>query len=163
MIEGDMPILPTHARKVAALTAVDGARTEYRSQVVEGLVLECLPSGKRTWRLRYQVGRGQLRQQRKFEVGNADNVALAQAEKRARELLAQIQVEGRDPQAEKLAPVENDFSSVVQSWTEWQKNSGKRSWQRNRRQFVIHVKGPSARRQPDRSQSATSPQYSIKC
>jgi Arm DNA-binding domain len=138
--EGDMPVLPTHARKVAAITLIDGARTEYRSTEVEGLVLECLPSCKRTWRLRYHVGRGKLRQQRKFEIGNADNVTLAQAEKRARELLAQVQVEGRDPQAEKHAPAESDFSSVVQSWTEWQEGNGKRSWKRNISAFAIHVK-----------------------
>ena len=114
-----------HTRaEVDALKVIDGRRTEYTSTVVDGLILDCLPTGKRSWRLRYQVGIGRARKRRKFLIGNADNISLAAAEKKAREVLASVQVEGRDPQAEKVAPAGMTFGDVIAGWTSWQRNNG---------------------------------------
>lgn len=134
-----MPNLPHNARLVSSLRAVAGQRTIYRSDTVAGLELDCFPSGKRIWRVRYRVGRGTARKFRAFKIGDANAVTLGQAIDKAREVLADVQVEGRDPQAEKVAP-KSDFNSVIQGWTEWQKLNGRRTWERNRRQYELHVK-----------------------
>jgi integrase len=139
-MQAAMPTLPHNARLVETLKALDGKRTQYRSQSVIGLELECLASGKRTWRVRYRVGRGKARRFRAYKIGDADVVSLGEAVDEARRLLAKVQVEGRDPHAERASPGRGDFDAVVAGWTAWQKNNGRRTWQRNQRQYELHVK-----------------------
>ena len=110
-----MPTLPHNQRAIDALAPPAAGRDQYRSQVVVGLELEIMESGKRTWRLRYRVGRGRSRKFRAFTIGDAKNIKLGPAIDRARELLAAVQLEGRDPQKERTVSGDT-FDDLFTDW-----------------------------------------------
>lgn len=73
------------------------SRTAYRDEVLRGLVLRVWPSGGRSFAVEYShAGRP-----RRFTLGAAPPLTLAEARARARAVLAEV-LAGRDPQAEKV-------------------------------------------------------------
>jgi integrase len=95
---------PNH-RQVQAAKAVDGKRTRYMIQGVQGLMLDVAPRGSRYWYVRYQMPGLAKRTFRFYRIGNARSISLADAVKRAGKVLHQVEYDGRDPYQERLEPV----------------------------------------------------------
>lgn len=96
-----MPILKPNHRQILAAKPIDGKKTRYRIEGVPGLWLYVSPSGVRTWYARYQIGSGKARQERWFRIGDAKSVDLARAIKRSKAIVSEVDVESRDPHAER--------------------------------------------------------------
>ena len=58
-------------------------------------------SGSRFWYVRYQPGGRNSRRFRYYKIGDATSVSLEKATKRAHDVLNAVQVEERDPIAER--------------------------------------------------------------
>lgn len=113
-----MPLLARNHRQIASAKAVDGKRTQYRIEGVAGLVLDVRPSGSRTWFVRYQNGSRTTRRFRWYKVGDATAIGLAQATERAKEIMAAVQDERRDPVQERVE-AENDTLTFGELFEEW--------------------------------------------
>ncbi len=74
-----MPALKRNHRHVIAARAIDGKRTQYRIEGVNGLVLDVRANGKRTWFVRYQPGGRKSRTFRWYKIGDATTIGLADA------------------------------------------------------------------------------------
>jgi integrase len=83
-------------KNVMSLPAGPGGRAEYTDLVRRGLVLRVTAKGARTYCVRYGA------QGRRFTIGSANDVSLADARRKARELLSSVQLENADPQRDKL-------------------------------------------------------------
>lgn len=89
-----MSIIGLTAKKLKSLTCPPGkAKENVWDAGCKGLMLELRGSGGKTWYLRYVDARGKPRQHR---LGDADDITLDQARKRADELRGQIAL-GVDP------------------------------------------------------------------
>ena len=133
-----MPVLPHNQRAIDGLIAVDGKRTAYQSTVVIGLVLEVMPSGARSWRLRYRTAGGRRGKTRAFTIGDAKVVRLGPALDKARELLASVQLNGHDPQS-----AHNDgrsFDDLFDAWLERHAKIKKKSWRHDEEMYRRHVR-----------------------
>lgn len=96
-MKGDCVVRLTD-KNVRTLPAVAGRRTEYTDALLTRFQLRVKPSGHRSYSVIYGSGA----QRRRFTVGSADTLTLAQARDKARQILAQAEL-GDDPQAEKIA------------------------------------------------------------
>lgn len=96
-----MPSLKANHRQILAAKPVDGKKTRYRIEGVPGLWLYVSPTGARTWYARYQIGSGALRRERWFRIGDANSIPLATATLRAKSVDTEVDVEDRDPHAER--------------------------------------------------------------
>lgn len=134
-----MPKLPHNQRAIEGLTAQSGQRTTYTSTVVSGLMLEVMPSGTKTWRLRYRTPGGRKGRTRTFTIGDARSIKLGPAIDRARELKAAIQLEGRDPQQERYAS-DASFDALVTDWLERHARAKKKSWRHDEALYLRHIK-----------------------
>lgn len=140
-----MPILPHNQRAIDALKPTPD-RVLYRSEVVTGLVLEVMPSGKKTWRVRYRTPGGRQGKTRAFTIGDASIIKLGPALDKAKEILAAVQVEGRDPHAEKAAiPAGGSFEALFVDWLERHAKVKKKSWQHDADMYRRHVHGRMGR------------------
>ncbi|MFT5508871.1 MAG: integrase [Hyphomicrobiaceae bacterium] len=134
-----MPILPHNQRAIDGLKPTPD-RVLYRSESVTGLVLEVMPSGKKTWRVRYRTPGGRRGKTRAFTIGDAAVVKLGPALDKAKEILAAVQVEGRDPHAEKAAiPAGGSFEALFADWFERHAKVKKKSWQHDADMYRRHV------------------------
>lgn len=113
-----MPTLKANHRQVLAAKPIDGKKTRYRIEGVPGLWLYVSPSGVRTWYARYQIGSGKTRQERWFRIGDAASVSLATATEQAKAVDARVDVEDRDPHAERELR-RADTMTVGQLFDEW--------------------------------------------
>ncbi len=127
-------------RAIDALKPIDGKRTTYVSEVVVGLVLEAMPSGAKSWRVRYRTNGGRQGRTRAFTIGDASIIKLGPALDRAREVLAAVQTEGRDPQSEKQA-VGDTFGALFLDWLERHAKAKKKSWKHDEEMYYRHVEG----------------------
>lgn len=135
-----MPRLPHNQRAIDGLTALDGKRTTYWSEVVTGLTLEVMPNGKRTWRARYRTRGGRQGKSRAFTIGDAKIIKLGPAVDRAKEVLAAVQVEGRDPHAERTSqPAGGSFEAVFVDWLERHAKVKKKSWKNDDEMYRRHL------------------------
>lgn len=96
-----MPTLKANHRQILATKPIDGKKTRYRIEGAPGLWLSVSPTGVRTWYARYQIGSGKTRQERWFRIGDAKSVELSKAIERAKSIDAEVDVEDRDPHAER--------------------------------------------------------------
>jgi integrase len=133
-----MPILPHNQRAIDGLGAVANKRTTYRSEVVLGLVLEVMPSGSRSWRLRYRTAGGRRGRTRACTIGDAKVIKLGPAVDKARELLAAVQLEGRDPQQSRHSG--QSFEALFEDWLARHAKVKKKSWQHDEDMFHRHLK-----------------------
>lgn len=122
-----MPTLTLTARQVDSLRPTT-KRVEYIDQKLPGLALRVMPTGAKSWTVRYRH-RGRLR---RLTLGSASVIALAEARERVRELLHKAS-KGADPATEKqagrTAQTIGDLSELY--ITKWAKPR-KRSWKADR-------------------------------
>ena len=147
-MEAALPTLPNHPRVVAKAQAIEGRRTRYAIEGVKGLMLDCKPSGERTWFARYQVGHGAHRTERfyrlgSFAVGDDDYRTLGQAIDAAAELRVEAKKHKRDRFAEERTPVVEGitFDMLFVRWIERHAKVHKKSWQADVGMYRRHIKG----------------------
>jgi integrase len=134
-----MPVLPHNQRAIDALPQPAVGRQQYRSQSVTGLELEVMATGKRTWRVRYRIEHLGIRKFRAYKIGDARAVKLGQAIDKAREILAAVQVEGRDPQRERNG-TDNTFDGLFTDWFENYAKIRRKSWAYDIALYDRHIK-----------------------
>jgi integrase len=106
MQESRERLLPLKDRSIAAAPYVgDGPEVEYRFQGNAGLVLAVIKPNRagrstRTWRVHYSVTKNGQRLKRKLKIGRYPAVPLAEARRRAAEIMEAVH-EGRDPALER--------------------------------------------------------------
>lgn len=113
-----MPVLKPNHRQILAAKPVGGKKTRYRIEGTPGLWLYVSPTGVRTWYARYQIGSGRTRQERWFRIGDAKSVDLATAIERAKSIDAEVDVNDRDPHAERSLR-RADSMTVGELYREW--------------------------------------------
>lgn len=113
-----MPTLKANHRQILAAKPLGGRKTRYRIEGTPGLWLYVSPSGVRTWYARYQIGSGSTRQERWFRIGDAKSVELAKAIERAKSIDTEVDVEDRDPHAERSMR-RADKMTVGELYREW--------------------------------------------
>jgi integrase len=113
-----MPILKRNHRHILAARPIDGKQTRYRIEGVPGLWLYVSPIGTKVWYVRYQRGGRATRTWRWYRIGNAASVGLARATERAQQVLTEVQVDGRDPHADRaLQRAETlTFADLFHEW-----------------------------------------------
>ena len=135
-----MPKIPRNQLKIDRARCVDGRRTFYRVEGVPGLELDVQPSGKRTWRVRYQVGKGASRGERRYTIGDARAIGLGRATEKAYEVIATVQLERRDPHADRVRDDLSTFGALFDLWLERHAKPHKKSWQADEALYKRHVK-----------------------
>lgn len=109
-------------RRLKAIVA-PGKAIEIRDELVKGLELRAMPSGAKSWALRYR----RLSDRRKctYSLGSYPAVSLEAARKRARELQVAV-ASGSDPAGERrsyrAAPT---FREVAGDWLEWKRQQAR--------------------------------------
>jgi integrase len=86
-------------RQVRALGTPDGVRVELMDGAVPGLGIRALPTGHKSWFLRY----GPREARRRIVLGPYPALSLEAARNKARELVAAVKISDRDPMAERQA------------------------------------------------------------
>jgi integrase len=94
-----MPVRKLTARSVAGMHALRAQRTDFLDAELSGFVLRVSPTGARSYAVVYRNAEGE---QRRYTIGDATTVSLADARDVARRVLADA-VKGGDPEEEKLA------------------------------------------------------------
>ena len=142
-----MPALQNHPRVIAKAAAIDGRRTRYAIEGVKGLLLDCKPSGERTWFARYQVGHGEHRTERFYRIGSFNQGAddfktLGQAIDAAADVRVDAKKHKRDRFAEERTPVVTGltFDVLFGRWVERHAKVRKKSWQADVDMYARHVK-----------------------
>ena len=134
-----MPILPHNQRAIGGLSAQNGKRTSYHSKSLPGLTLEVMPSGKKTWRVRYRTTGGRRGESRAYTIGDAETIKLGEAINKAREIKAAVNLEGTDPARERSSKGES-FDDVFKDWLERHAKPKKKSWRHDEAMYHRHVK-----------------------
>jgi len=113
-----MPTLKANHRQILAAKPIDGKRTRYRIEGVDGLWLHVGPSGRRTWYVRYQPGGRNGRVFRQYTIGDPKSVSLAKAVKAAHNIVNAVKVDDRDPVVERKAKAQEamTFGDVFEDW-----------------------------------------------
>ncbi|WP_072395608.1 Arm DNA-binding domain-containing protein [Hyphomicrobium sp. CS1GBMeth3] len=113
-----MPTLKANHRQILAAKPIDGKRTRYRIEGVDGLWLHVGPSGRRTWYVRYQPGGRNGRVFRQYTIGDPRTVSLAKAIKAAHNIVNAVKVDDRDPVVERKAKAQEamTFGDVFEDW-----------------------------------------------
>ena len=133
-----MPKLPHNQRAIDGLKPLVDKRISYTSGVVPGLVLEVLPSGAKTWRVRYRTPGGRKGKSRSFTIGDATVIKLGPALDKAREILGAVKLEGRDPHDERQS-TGNTFSALFTDWLERHAKPKKKSWVHDEGMYHRHL------------------------
>ena len=134
-----MPTLPHNQRAIDGLSTLDGKRTTYRSEVIIGLVLEVMPSGQRSWRVRYRTAGGRQGKTRAFTIGDARIIKLGPAIDKAREILASVQLKGEDPQVAQPKGA-GSFEDLFIAWLERHAKVKKKSWRHDDEMYRRHIR-----------------------
>ena len=143
-----MPTLKANHRQVLAAKPINGKKTRYRIEGTPGLWLYVSPSGARTWYVRYQIGSGKTRQERWFRIGDAKSVELSKAIERAKSIDTEVDVEDRDPHAERTLR-RADTMTVGELYREWHTRYASVKLARAETDeitFRCHIEGPFAKR-----------------
>lgn len=135
-----MPKIPRNQLKIDRACCADGRRTVYRVEGVPGLELDVQLSGKRTWRVRYQVGKGASRGERRYTIGDARVIGLGRATEKAQEVIATVQLERRDPHSDREREELSTFGALFDLWLERHAKPNKKSWQADEALYKRHVK-----------------------
>ena len=129
-----MPQVTPHPRTVEKLAVVGGKRTEYTFLGVKGLVLDCSPTGQRSWFVRYQVGHGESRQRRNLRLGSfssklTDHLTFGQAVDKATDALKSAK-QGKDTfiDSHPHRATGDTFDAIYDSWLELYARPNKKSW-----------------------------------
>lgn len=113
-----MPTLKANHRQILAAKPINGKRTRYRIEGVDGLWLHVGPSGRRTWYVRYQPGGRAGRVFRQYTIGDPKTVSLAKAIKATHNIVNAVKVDDRDPVAERKTKAQEalTFGDVFEDW-----------------------------------------------
>ena len=113
-----MPILKAIHRVIASAPPIGGKRTRYRIEGIDGLWLDVGPTGSRVWYVRYQLGSRTSRTYRYFKIGNLEQISLAAATKRAKEVIGDVHGRDKDPQAERVEKNKEGqtFGELFEDW-----------------------------------------------
>jgi integrase len=113
-----MPTLKANHRQILAAKPINGKRTRYRIEGVDGLWLHVGPSGRRTWYVRYQPGGRAGRVFRQYTIGDPKTVSLAKAIKATHNIVNAVKVDDRDPVAERKTKSQEalTFGDVFEDW-----------------------------------------------
>lgn len=113
-----MPTLKANHRVIAAARPLGGKRTRYRIEGVEGLWLDVGPRCNRVWYVRYQPGSRTTRNFRFYRIGNIEQIGLADATKRAKDIIGDVHGKDRDPQAERVEKNKQGktFGQLFEDW-----------------------------------------------
>jgi integrase len=113
-----VPTLKPNYRVIAAAPPIDGRRTRYRIEGIDGLWLDVGPSSNRVWYVRYQPGGRAIRKYRYFKIGNLERISLAAATKRAKDVIGEVYGREQDPQAERIAKNAEGltFGGLFEDW-----------------------------------------------
>jgi integrase len=109
------------------------------------LILDCLPTGERTWYVRYQVGHGEKRKERfyrlgSFDAGSDDFLTLGQAIDRANDIRVDAKKHKRDRFAEeRAAPTGLTFGQLVKRWIDRHGKPNKKSWREDEALYKRHI------------------------
>lgn len=113
-----MPVLKANHRVIKAAKPINGKRTRYRIEGVEGLWLDVSATGKAYWYVRYQPGGRSIRQERWYRVGALQSVSLADASQKARDILTAAYANERDPHVERKAK-RSETMTLGDLYTDW--------------------------------------------
>jgi len=123
------------ARQIDALKP-RGTRYVVRDSQVTGLELRIAPSGKKTWSLRYRIGRNR----RRLTIGSYPVIALADARDIAREALRAAGLDEDPVLAKRLRRDAPTWSDLTTAYVE-HAQAHKRSWREDRRKLAVNVPG----------------------
>jgi integrase len=119
-----MPVLARNHRQIQAVKADPRKRVFYRIDGVPGLELMVTSAGVKSWYARYQVASTDGRRiYRRYRIGNAASVDLAEATEEAKRIYSVVEVAKRDPFAEeRAAPLDTKapetFQDLFDAWNE---------------------------------------------
>jgi integrase len=113
-----MPVLKANHRVIKAAKPIDGKRTRYRIEGIEGLWLDVGASGKAYWYVRYQPGGRAARTERWYRVGSLQSVSLGDASQKARDILTAAYAKERDPHVERKAK-RSETMTLADLYGEW--------------------------------------------
>jgi integrase len=119
-------MMPTKTLTTRGINAIKptGARVEYLDAKAPGLALRVTPAGAKSWTVRYRH-RGRLR---RMTLGTLDDVPLAKARDRVRDLLHEAS-KGSDPATEKQAGrTAETIGDLAELYIEKWAKPKKRSW-----------------------------------
>jgi integrase len=131
-------------RQIRALSAPDGVRVEQMDGAVPGLGLRVLPTGRKSWFLRY----GPREARRRIVLGPYPALTLEAARNKARELVAGVKMSDRDPMAERQAARATRRKAETATFTalslfyveEYAKRRKRlRGWQEDERKLRVEV------------------------
>ena len=143
-----MPTRKRNHRQILAAKAVNGPPTRYRIEGVPGLWLYVGSTGAKTWYVHYLQGPRSNRTWRWFKAGNARSVSLAKASEIAQSTMTKVQVEERDPHAERN-PRRTDTLTFATLFEEWHERHAKPKLARAAHDYGVyqyHLKDSFARK-----------------
>jgi integrase len=134
------------AKNVQAIRGLKPSSKRYNKRVrgERGLLVAVHPTGRKVYFVRFQVGRGSGRQEKSREIGNFDEIPLAQACTMAAGVRAAV-ARGEDPFGERLAGY--SFAMLFARWLEDYAKRRKRSWAEDERRWRLHLE-PQLGRMP---------------
>jgi integrase len=130
-------------RRISSLKAV-GERVELMDGAVPGLGLRALPTGRKSWFLRY----GPREARRRIVLGPYPALSLEAARDKARELVSGVRLGGRDPIAERKAEraarrkaEDGTFGFLAACYLEEhaKRNKRLRPWKEDERKLSVEV------------------------
>ncbi|PWE17123.1 hypothetical protein DDZ18_10515 [Marinicauda salina] len=129
MTDPSRTCLPRNSKQIDALRVE--RRTEFRSDVVPGLILRVGETGHKSWSFSYRrPGTGK---RTKVSLGRYPELGLKDAEKRARELRTKVD-QGIDPKAHELADhTVRTVRDLADRYLEQHAMPNKRSWRADQR------------------------------
>src|SRR5689334_15895207 len=118
-----MPKLANNAQAVKGAKLLNGKRTEYVIEGVQGLRLHIYPTGQRTFYFHYFLRDGAKYRHKAEPIGDAKSWTLADAADRARELQVAVD-KGGDPTAQRHKEIERaakgegfkTFGELADAW-----------------------------------------------
>ncbi|MBC7830994.1 MAG: integrase family protein, partial [Hyphomicrobium sp.] len=134
-----MPTIPRNQLKIDRVACTGGRRTIYRVEGVPGLELDVSPTGARNWRVRYQVGKGAQREERRYTIGSARAITLSKATEKAHEVIAAVKLERRDPHADRNRDDLSTFGALFGLWLERHAKPNKKSWAADEALYARHI------------------------
>jgi integrase len=146
-----MPSIKNHPRTIdSTAKAIDGERTKWSIDGIQGLVVDCTANGKRSWYVNYYVGVGAQRTKRQQRLGSFDAndpayLTVADAIQRAGETLTTVKRDGRDPFAEQRVSVTASatgptFGYLFDQWLNKHGKVNKKSWPNDVSVYNLHIK-----------------------
>jgi integrase len=141
-----MPTLKQNHRQILAAKAINGKRTRYRIEGVDGLWLHVGPSGQKTWYVRYQPGGRKGRVFRQYTLGDIKSVGLKDAALAAHDIVHAVKVDNRDPVAERQEKIHDalTFGDIFADWYERHAKPKLARHETDMTHFRNHIKGAFA-------------------